>query len=173
MNIFYLHHDPKICARWYVDRHVVKMILETCQLLCTAIWLSGGIAYCKPTHTNHPSAIWTRANKSNWKWLRQLGLALCEEYTFRYGKTHKLEKIIRELTVPNIPKGDFVQPPQAMPDEYKHEDSIIAYRNYYVLGKAHLHFWKSRHAWKKRDIPPFIQEASKINKNMETVKNTT
>jgi hypothetical protein len=132
------------------------MILETCQLLCTAIWLAGGEAYCKPTHKNHPSAIWCRANKSNWEWLKSLGIALCEEYTYRYGKTHKLETVLRELEVPDIPDGDFSQPTQAMPDEYKDKDSILAYRAYYSYGKTHLHFWKTRHAWKGRSIPRFI-----------------
>jgi len=159
MNIFYLHHIPKLCAKWHVDRHVVKMILETCQLLCTAIWLSGGEAHCKPTHKNHPSAIWARANKENWLWLQQLGIALCEEYTYRYGKIHRLDAVIRDLTVPDLPDGEFYQPTPAMPDEYKTGDSLTSYRNYYILGKCHLHFWKNRHAWKNRDIPRFIQEA--------------
>jgi hypothetical protein len=159
MNIFYLHHNPKRCAKWHVDRHVVKMILETCQLLCSAIWLSGGTAYCKLTHANHPSAIWTRANKSNWNWLKELGIALCEEYTYRYGKIHALDSVIRELEVPDIPDGDFFPPTPAMSDEYKASDSITSYRNYYILGKSHLHFWKTRHAWKNRNIPSFIQKA--------------
>jgi hypothetical protein len=156
MNIFYLHYNVKKCAIYHLDRHVVKMILETCQLLCTAIWLAGGEAYCKPTHKNHPSAIWCRANKSNWIWLKNLGIALCEEYTYRYGKKHRLEDIIRNLEVPSIPDGDFYEPTQAMPEEYKDPSSLIAYRNYYILGKKHLHFWKTRHAWKKRAIPNFI-----------------
>jgi hypothetical protein len=135
------------------------MILETCQLLCTAIWLSGGKAHCKPTHQNHPSAIWTRANKKNWLWLQSLGIALCEEYTYRYKKTHVLDKVIRELVVPDLSNGDFYPPTPAMPDEYKTGDSLTSYHNYYILGKSHLHFWKTRHAWKDRDIPPFVQEA--------------
>lgn len=160
MNIFYLSKDVRKCARYHVDRHVVKMILELCQLLCTAIWLSGGTAYCKPTHKNHPSAIWTRANKSNWLWLQQLAIALCEEYTYRYDKKHSLEDVIRQLQVPNIPDGAFYPPTPAMPDKYKEaypDDSLLAYRYYYVDGKKHLHFWKDRHAWKKRDIPKFVK----------------
>jgi len=159
MNIFYLHYNPRICAKWHVDRHVVKMILETCQLLCTAIWLCGGTAHCKPTHQNHPSAIWTRANKENWIWLQKLGIALCEEYTYRYEKVHVLEKVIRELCVPDLPDGDFYEPTPAMPNEYKcTNNSLMSYRNYYILGKCHLHFWKKRHAWKNRNIPSFIQK---------------
>jgi hypothetical protein len=164
MNIFYLHYNPRLCAMWHVDRHVVKMILETCQLLCTAIWLCGGKAHCKATHQNHPSSIWTRANKKNWVWLQNLGIALCEEYTYRYKKIHALETVIRDLEVPNLPNGEFFPPTPAMPDEYKvHDDSLASYRNYYILGKSHLHFWKTRHAWKDRDIPRFVEKACLYN----------
>ena len=52
MNIFYLHHDPKLCAQYHVDKHVVKMILETAQLLSTAHWLSGGEGPYRATHKN-------------------------------------------------------------------------------------------------------------------------
>lgn len=163
MNIFYLHHNPRKCAKWHVDRHVVKMILETCQLLCTAIWLSGGTAHCKATHKNHPSAIWARANKSNWLWLQSLGIELCKEYTFRYGKRHKLEPIIAALIVPNIPDGDFYPPTPAMPDQYKIGNSMLCYRYYYAEGKKHLHNWATRHAWKNRTIPSFIQNYKRSN----------
>lgn len=146
---------------YHVDRHVVKMILETCQLLCTAIWICGDGTVEPPykkTHENHPSAKWARASKKNWIWLRDLGIALCEEYTYRYGKTHKSETHIRALTCPDLPDVDFTDPPQAMPNEYKHSDVMTAYRNYYILGKSHLHLWKKRHAWKEREVPPFILE---------------
>lgn len=164
MNIFYLSFKPKRCARYHVDRHVVKMILETCQLLCSALWminteeeLKENPPVCKLTHKNHPSAIWARANKNNWLWLQQLGIALCEEYTFRYEKKHKLEDAIRSMIVPGLVDEPFFPPTQAMPDEYKCESSKKAYRAYYIKGKAHLHYWKNRHAWKKRNIPKFIR----------------
>jgi hypothetical protein len=156
MNIFYLSFNTKKCARYHLDRHVVKMILELAQLLCTAIWLSGKEAPYKATHKNHPSAIWTRDNINNWKWTKKLALALCKEYTYRYGKKHKSEDIIKNLETPDLPNGSFYQPLQAMPDQYKNEDSLIAYRNYYTFGKKHLHEFKNRHAWKKRNIPNFI-----------------
>jgi hypothetical protein len=175
MNIFYLHHNTRKCARYHVDRHVVKMILETMQILCSAIWVSIENGNNEPvpplrlTHKNHPSCVWARANKSNWIWLKKLGKSLCKEYTRRYSKTdkagnvlikiHKLEAPLRALCVPNIPDGEFTQPTQAMPDEYKNESSLVAYRNYYIKGKKHLHSWKDgRHAWKTRDIPFFIKD---------------
>jgi hypothetical protein len=143
---------------WHLDKHVVKMILETCQLLCTAIWLSGKEAPLKKTHVNHPSAIWCRQNKENWIWLKHLGLALCKEYTYRYEKIHKLQDTIENLKVPNLPEGRFFEPTPAMHNCYKEKDSLTSYRNYYLLGKCHLHFTKSgNHCWKKREIPPFIK----------------
>lgn len=164
MNIFYLHHNPRICAKWHCDSHVVKMILELAQLLCTAIWMCGGTAHCKPTHKNHPSAVWVRTNKSNWLWTKELALELCKEYTARYDKKHALEEIIRALSVPELPEEPFFEPPQAMPDDYKvPKDSITAYRNYYILGKSHLHFHKYRHAWKRRSIPKFILNVLYVN----------
>lgn len=162
MNIFYLHHDPRRCARYHLDRHCVKMILESAQLLCTALWLCGPIdppPPLKKTHHNHPSAIWARAGKANWLWLQSLALALCYEYTFRYDRQHKLETAIKNLATPNVPDIPFTPPPQAMPDVYKHADTITAYRQYYILGKSHLHFNKSGPAWKRRKMPAFIRRA--------------
>lgn len=165
MNIFFLHYNPKKCAKYHCNSHVVKMILETCQLLCSAIWLSGGKGFFKLTHPNHPSAIWTRANKSNWIWLKNLGIALCEEYTFRYYKKHSSEDNLRKMECPSLPEGDFFPPTPAMPDEYKvKNNSLQSYRNYYILGKAHLHFSKTRHNWTNRKIPSFIQTVCKYTK---------
>ena len=143
MNIFYLHFDVKRCARYHVDKHVVKMILETLQLLCSAIWLSGYDTEppLKLTHKNHPSAIWARSSRQNWLWLQSLGVALCDEYTFRYCKKHRYDDILRTLACPNLPDTAFVPPPQCMPDEYKHDSTVQAYRRYYYYGKARMHSW--------------------------------
>jgi hypothetical protein len=90
MNIFYLDRDPIEAARLQCDRHVVKMILETAQLLSTAHnELDGGQIAYKSTHKNHPSAVWARASAENYYWLqRHLG-ALGHEYFRRYGRVHK------------------------------------------------------------------------------------
>jgi len=151
---------------YHLDRHVNKMALESLQLLCSAIWVCGEEAPYKLTHKNHPCAIWARESRQNWRWLKKLAICLCEEYTFRYKKIHAVEKIVKDLKVPKaLPKKPFSPPPQAMPDCYKVipkegqdgiEASIQAYRNYYILGKAHLHLFKKRHAWKDREVPEFI-----------------
>lgn len=151
MNIFYLHDDPKLCAQAHCDKHVVKMIVETAQLLSTAHHVldgNTGKAIYKPTHPKHPSAIWCRETDSNYVWLWCLLVSLCKEYTHRYGKIHKCQwsGVVKELmTLPsNIKRGDFTQPTPAMPDNYKTVDSIESYHNYYNGSKASFAKWTNR-----------------------------
>ena len=152
MNIFYLHSNIKFCARYHCDKHVIKMILETAQLLCTALWTLGIEAPYRKTHVNHPCAIWCRKSKQNWMWLRDLGLALCKEYTYRYGKIHKTQQVLESLMCPDLPSDKFTPPPQCMPEQYKHKKCIKAYRLYYINEKSHLF------SWKKRNIPFWINK---------------
>lgn len=161
MNIFYLSNDPVLCAREHVDKHVVKMILESSQLLSTAHHILDGEQAIKPiyklTHKNHPSAIWVRTSDAHYTWLHSLLVALCKEYTYRYEKTHKVERegLLEILSLPpfNIPKqGWLSDPTPAMPDEYKSQESAIqSYRNYYMGAK------KSFASWKKRDVPQWFR----------------
>ena len=136
MNIFVLDTNPVVAAQMQCNRHVVKMCLETAQLLSTAC----GGPY-KPTHINHPCSVWTRSNRVNYNWLVMHGLALCEEYGERYGKVHKCEAIISSLAnrANDFPIGftDFVQ---CMPDQYKDKNAVIAYRTYYH-SKADFAVW--------------------------------
>ena len=157
MNIFYLHSTPKIAAQYHCDKHVVKMILETAQLLYCAHWVlcsknMPANAYRK-THPNHPSAIWTRESVANYNWLCQLGMELCVEYTHRYGKTHKTQAHLEWLS-DNIPEGimQTINTPLklAMPDQYKREDPVESYRSYYLGEKARMF------KYTKREFPEFI-----------------
>jgi hypothetical protein len=142
MNIFYLHDSPHISAKAMTNKHVVKMILESAQLMSTAHHeLDGEQApqdIYKTTHKNHPSAVWVRQSMQNYMWLWQHFVALSHEYTKRYNKVHatyrKLEGIL-SMPPKNIKNKDFTQPPQAMPDVYKEKDSIQAYRRYYMNKK--------------------------------------
>jgi hypothetical protein len=140
MNIFYLHSDPKVAASYFYDKHKVKMILECAQMLCTAhIALGNDDVPYKKSHLNHPSSVWVRANNKNYQWLYEHMLALGKEYTKRYNKTHltitKCKDILAVAPL-SIPTGDFTEPPQCMPDEYKVDnDSISAYWNYYEQDK--------------------------------------
>ena len=158
MNIFYLHNDPAICALYHCDKHVVKMIVEYCQLLSTAHRMLDGnplpnteldkILY-KNTHYNHPSAIWARMCRENYQWLHALLVELNREYTRRYGRVHKSASggVIDALatTPQNLPEGSFTEPTQAMPDEYKVPgDSISAYKKFYVAEKSSFAKWKGK-----------------------------
>lgn len=181
MNIFYLHESPAEAARMHNDKHCVKMILESAQMLCTAHRMLDGIEYVtksktgknvkrwshpnsnidsvlyNASHKNHPSTVWARSSKQNYLWLYNLFLELCEEYKYRYGKTHlsytKLHKVLANPPR-NISDTPFTQPPQAMPDEYKHESSVHAYRQYYIGAKSHLATWsvRPRPVWYKQDL---------------------
>lgn len=141
MNIFYIHTSPYTSAKAMSDKHVVKMILESAQLLSTAHHLlnsqNAPLLY-KPTHSKHPSAVWVRQSKAHYDWLYQHFIALCEEYTKRYGKVHGTDTKLRKLlaTPPiNLLDNGFVPPPCAMPDEYKDGNSLSSYRKYYEAKK--------------------------------------
>lgn len=155
MNIFFLDYNTKKCAEYHCDKHVVKMILETAQLLCgvhhTTNQVSDEVPY-KLSHKNHPCAIWARESLSNYLYLCDLGLELCKEYTYRYGKRHKSQQVIEWCMInkPQIPDIDFTTPPKAMPDEYKVIDVVESYRNYYMGAK------KKFAVWKNRDIPEWF-----------------
>lgn len=161
MNIFFLHTNPRKCARWHCDKHVVKMILETCQLLYTCHWIigttdltlapvkkAGGNGY-KMSHKNHPCAKWVRMSLSNYKWLTTLGIELLREYRHRYkGRDHACGPHIEWLHS-NMPDGlvdiGWVEPPLAMPDIYKNGDAVSSYRRYYLGAKTHILKWTGRH----------------------------
>jgi hypothetical protein len=160
MNIFFLHLNPFICAIMHVDKHVVKMILESCQLLCTThhVVCSTYKPPYKPTHKNHPSTVWVRESKSNYEYLVNLGKALCKEYTYRYGKIHKCQSYIEELgnNIPPIPDIGFTTPAMAMPDIYKSNNPVESYRAYYFFEKSNIH------SWKKRSVPKWIIETQNM-----------
>ena len=154
MNIFYLDKCPVKAAKYQYNKHVVKMILESAQMLCTAHHVVDGrvrlldeIPY-RITHINHPSTKWVRTNNRNYMWLYHHMMALGDEYTRRYNKKHltitKCENVLSKF--PSLLKdalyGDPIDMPQCMPDEYKDECSIQAYWNYYIGEKhsvAHKH----------------------------------
>jgi hypothetical protein len=173
VNIFYLDHDVRKCAEMHNDKHVVKMILEYAQLLSTAHRVLDGVELIglsdsgrkkkfwtlgdsrdytlyKATHINHPSAVWVRKSAQNYMWLAEMLEVLCGEYTYRYGKVHKVERdglmqLLKNEFPKNLPIAPFTEPTPAMPDDVKVSgDSIKSYRNYYINNKAHLANWKKR-----------------------------
>lgn len=151
MNIFYLDRDIDRAVRYHCDSHVVKMSLETAQILCTALHRYGLPAPYKPTHAKHPSVLWAGDSLEHFRWLKQFGKTLCAEYTFRYGKRHASENVIDALPdSPPLPVAGWTAPPQAMPDACKRKDPVEGYRVFYATEKA------SFAKWTKRRAPPFM-----------------
>ena len=87
MNIFILDRNLKKCAQYHCDRHVVKMILESAQLLSTVLRINDIDEGYRPTHQNHPCTLWAGKSLTNWIWLRKLAENLNSEYKFRFNKT--------------------------------------------------------------------------------------
>ena len=149
MNIFFLDENPTLSAQYHVDKHVVKMILETAQLLCSVHHVTDQVTPQVPyklSHKNHPCAVWARQSLSNYLYLCELGLELGKEYTHRYGKRHKSIDVINWCIInkPNIPDIGFTTPAMAMPDEFKVDSVVESYRNYYIGAKIDLASWKNR-----------------------------
>lgn len=170
MNIFFLSMDPRRAAEWHCDRHVVKMILESTQLLWTAHHVMRSLAVTdsvrgrelpvtpyRPTHKNHPCAVWVRASAANYAWLCALAAALVAEYHHRYPagrRAHACEPHIAWLTAnppPSLPSTPLTWPALAMPDEYKRgRNPVASYHAYYRGGKQHILQWTGR------ELPPWI-----------------
>lgn len=171
MNIFYLDKDPKLAAQYHCDKHVVKMILESAQLLSTAHRVLDGVQghyisagnrkikqwtlsdwrenlLYKTAHYNHPCAVWVRISSENYMWLYHLFMELCIEFRNRYHKIHLSEEKLADVLsyLPdNIPIITFTEPIQAM-ELYAQcmvpGNSVEAYRNYYKQIKSEIAEWK-------------------------------
>ena len=169
MNIFHLDRDPVQSAQWMIDKHVVKMIVESAQLLSTAHRVLDGKEYYdknknghklkrwlhptledklyKASMVNHPSAIWCRESTANYQWLYTHFMELCKEYTYRYGKTHSTEKKLAKIlkaNPKNCTKTGLTEFNQAMPDYCKRRDPVDAYRIYYINEKRGFANWTNR-----------------------------
>lgn len=146
MNIFVLDEDPVIAATMACDKHVVKMVLETAQMLCATAIAKGHKMPYAATHKHHPCTLWAGRSQSNWDWLIGHGLALCAEYTVRYGKVHKSQQIIEHARDINILFDEQQLTPfaQAMPPQYRNDCAVTAYRAYYMGEKARFATWKTQ-----------------------------
>ena len=173
MNIFFLSMSIIRNARAHFDKHVIKMILEYCQLLSTSYWIldqaqaeqhyNEGHIY-KKTHINHPCSLWVRNHANNYDYLVKLALALCDEWRYRYNHTkiHGCEPKLIFLyhNRPSLPNHMIIKTrsnpkclqlplPQAMPIDCKKRGNVHAcvraYRCYYKSSyKTHLVNWKNR-----------------------------
>ena len=178
MNIFALSKCPVESAQQMLDKHVVKMPTETCQMLHTNILYMQyiqehgkepslrelkafhkeiGSNLMKPAMLNHPSTIWARQSRDNFKWLFRHGRWLCHEYTWRYNKKHGSQVRIEDvwehkelLREHSYPMQELTPVFIAMDDRYRIENTfnddweyvIQSYRHYYLEGKWKFAEWR-------------------------------
>ena len=153
MNIFFLDKDPVKAAQLQCDKHVVKMVLETAQMVSTAVRNQGHDVGYQSAYPKHPMTLWVGQNADNFAWTMIHGFDLCKEYTHRYNKIHASHKILQDIQKLDIEGNSnfMTTPPQCMPDEYKKTNYIEAYRNYYVNAKKHFAKYTNR------ETPEFMQ----------------
>ena len=166
MNLFILSRNIQECVEFMFDKHIVKIILEAVQMLCTAIWMLDAeseihqkIKLYKIAHKNHPVTIWMRTSLENYIWTLDLVEAMHQEWKYRYNHTDKehksyiLSTYLREYapSADKFPSVGLTPFAMAMPDECKREDPIEAYRIYYQSPEK-----RKLASWKKRDKPSWF-----------------
>lgn len=141
MNILYLDDDLEKCAQYHCDTHVIKMILESTQILCTVLHEKGINAPYRPTHKKHPCVIWAGESLNNWIWLKEFTKELNKEYQYRFNhkNPHQSFLVSQSLPLPHINSVGINNRPLTMPDKYKvPDDPISSYRRFYACEKQHL-----------------------------------
>lgn len=161
MNLFVLSLDPEENAAMHCDQHVVKMILEATQVMCTTLRIDrcfgstprpltkeelsslraseGAPAHWyKATHPNHPLCVWARSHKEHYRFVRRYALSLHAEFQRRFGKRHRSGDLCETLPDPVHPVDGpwVVRPVLCMPDRYKGEDPVQSYRSFYSAEKT-------------------------------------
>ena len=182
INLFVLDKDPVIAAQLQCDKHVVKMIVESAQMLSTVHRMLDGIpkrgpsksgktttkkwtlpddredTFYKAVHIHHPCTVWTMKTNNNYNWHYVHFAALCDEYSYRYGKIHSTDALLRDkLKTPpkNIPVGYLTMHPLAMqsnPECMFPNDPVKSYRMFYQTKQDRF-----KMAWTKRDIPDWFK----------------
>ena len=183
MNIFILSEDPVLAAQLQCDKHVVKMIVESAQMLSTAHRMLDGTETRKPSksgktmvkywthptkedllykavHIGHPCTVWSMESIANYIWHYNHFVALCDEYQYRYGKVHGTDALLRDVLIEppiNIPEKGLTPFPLAMkanPECIHPDDPVKSYRMFYQTKQDRF-----KMAWTKRPIPEWFQAA--------------
>lgn len=156
MNLFYLETSPQGAAQALCDKHIPKMTLETAQMLSSACWAvlsppnHSVLPYIyKPAYWNHPSTAWVRSGVGQYVWTYGLFQALCKEFLhrgFKNGEPHASSKLLHALghfdVLTALPSTVFDAPPQCMPEQYQQNDTLQAYRDYYLGDKMRFAKWE-------------------------------
>ena len=183
MNLFILDSDPVKAAQLQCDKHVVKMIVESAQMLSTAHRMLDGVLKRAPSksgktmskhwtlpddrddvlykavHMAHPCTVWTMKSNNNYTWHWVHFAALCDEYTYRYKKVHATDKLLREKlkSLPrNIDVGYLTQKPLAMksnPECMFPDDPVKSYRMFYQTKQDRF-----KMVWTGREVPEWFKK---------------
>ena len=162
MNIFVLDECPDTSAEYMCDQHIPKMLVESAQMMASAL-LENGVSTSKMPLTkkgtpyrggykHHPCTKWVGETRNNYLWLADHASRLWREHYLRFGTSHAcgyaVAKMYNLYSETSIPKGRRTRFVQAMPDEYKNPCTITAYRNFYRGEKAKFATWdRSRQPW--------------------------
>lgn len=183
MNIFILDLDPVKAAQMLCDKHAAgKMCVESAQMLSTAHRMLDGYVEKRPSksgkrmvnyyvhpdpeldrqlynavHFNHPCTVWTMQTTANYRWHFKHFIALCNEYKYRYGKTHltdeKLRYVLAKYPI-NLPKKKQTPFALAMQNEPQcifRNDPVKSYRAYYNTKQDRF-----KMVWSKREVPEWM-----------------
>ena len=168
MNIFVLDTDPIEAAKMHCDKHVPKMLVELYQQLGSAVRRHGATddqmpltqsgSPLKGGYHNHPCTRWVGETASNFQWAAVHALALACEYIERFNKRHACIAGVKQVCSMHwmIPDGDRTPFALAMPDKYRHDDAVTAYRDYYWCEKQRFAKWE-----RGRPAPQWWQDAEK------------
>lgn len=155
MNIFTLDLDVQKAAEYHCDKHVVKMILESAQMISTVFDKYGEHQsyMLKPCFQNHPCTLWAGKSFENLHWLIGLGYFLTKEYYKRYKKVHKYNDFFHSVIkhqhylIDKFPEEGLQPFAIAMPDYLKIKLVKI------IVSRKLLNYIVSIISWRKIDLP--------------------
>lgn len=164
MNIFWTDPDPITAAISLPDCHVVKMPVESVQMLVSAcirhgqqpaVTTAAGTIH-RGGYAAHPCTIWTGGSRENALWLWQHAMALCLEFRHRYGHDHACRQQLRQVwpSLGLMPSIGLTPPALAMPVELQGTDPVESYRAWirFKVGTAPQTF-----VWRRgRSAPHWI-----------------
>ena len=183
MNIFVLDENPSIAAKAHCDKHVVKMIVESAQMLSTAHRMLDGNECRRPSksgktmsrywtlpddrethmyravHMHHPCTKWTMETSGNYDWHFMLYMALCNEYQVRYGKIHKTDSCLSEALcelphhIKAAPRTQWAMAMKANPECMDPSDAVKSYRDFYKTKRTRFNM-----AWTNRPTPNWFND---------------
>ena len=159
LNIFRTDEDPVECAKVLADQHVIKMSLETAQILATSLWLNGAgeASLYKPTHKGHPCVVWAATSRTAANWTLKHGFALCAEYQARFLRVHRSIdqlNLIKMKGFASIPDNEASEIPKCVPDDLRDLPTFEAYRK--TLQRKYSS-WKRPARWTGSSPPQWIE----------------